>query len=268
MRKHPKKILIAGATGSIGRHVIEVALEEKIQVRALVRSKNAGNHLPDGIEVVIGDLTAPETLHHAVENIDAVVFTHGTYGSLKMAEAVDYGAVRNVLAVLGSQEVRIALMTTIGTTDRKGAHDWKRRGEWLVRASGHPYTIVRPAWFDCNEPDEHRLQMLQGDKALIGSPKDGVISRRQLAEVLIRSLSSEAALFKTFELHAVKGAAQADIEALFLKLDRDMDASIHGSHDIQNMLLENEPASVRNDIFRVQERASEKLKDGDNFDGR
>jgi uncharacterized protein YbjT (DUF2867 family) len=45
----------------------------------------------------------------------------------------------------------------IGVTNRDGnynrqaeAHDWKRRGERLVRASGLPYTIVRPGWFDYN----------------------------------------------------------------------------------------------------------------------
>ena len=37
----------------------------------------------------------------------------------------------------------ISLMTTIGMTDRRGAHDWKRRGERLVRASGLPYAVVR-----------------------------------------------------------------------------------------------------------------------------
>jgi uncharacterized protein YbjT (DUF2867 family) len=44
---------------------------------------------------------------------------------------------------------RIALMSSIGVTNRTGAynrateaHDWKRRSERLVRATGHPYTIV------------------------------------------------------------------------------------------------------------------------------
>ncbi len=57
-----------------------------------------------------------------------------------------------------------------GVTNRTGqynrtteAHDWKRRSERLVRASGFPYMIVRPGWFDYNGPDEHRLIFLQGD---------------------------------------------------------------------------------------------------------
>ena len=79
-------------------------------------------------------------------------------------------------------------MTAIGVTNREGdynrqteAHDWKRRGERLVRASGLPYTIVRPGWFDYNKPDEHRLVFLQGDRRHAGDPSDGVIARRQIA---------------------------------------------------------------------------------------
>ena len=255
MRHSPAKLLVIGATGSVGRHVIDVALENKYQVRALIRSMNS---IPDArpkVECIPGDVTEEVTLKSAVQGIDAVAFTHGTYGDMKAAETVDYGAVRNVLHALGSRKVRIALMTTIGATDRKGAHDWKRRGEWLVRMSGHPYTIVRPAWFDCNGPDEHQLLMLQGDKALVGSPKDGVISRRQLAEVLVGSLSSDAAMSKTFELHAVRGEPQPDLGPLFADLEPDTAGSIHGCRDAQNMLLENEPQAIRSDIRRVQDQA-------------
>jgi len=118
------------------------------------------------VQVVAGDLTRPDTLGAAVDGVDAIVFTHGSDGGGKAeAEKVDYGGVRNVLAALGGRSVRIALMTAIGVTNREGdynrrteAHDWKRRGERLVRVSGLPYTIVRPGWFDYNKADEHRLR--------------------------------------------------------------------------------------------------------------
>jgi len=77
---------------------------------------------------------------------------------------VDYGAVRNVLAALRGRPVRLALMTAVGTTDRANeGHDWKRRAERLVRASGNAFTIVRPGWFDYNAPDQRRMVMRQGD---------------------------------------------------------------------------------------------------------
>jgi uncharacterized protein YbjT (DUF2867 family) len=130
--------------------------------------------------------------------------------------------VRNVLAALGGHEARIALMTAIGVTDRTGAynratqaHEWKRRAERWVRASGPPYTIVRPGWFDYNGPGQQRLALLQGDTRRAGDPSDGVVARRQIAEVLVRSLSSDTATRKTFELVAERGPPPDDLDALF-----------------------------------------------------
>lgn len=120
-------LLSVGATGSIGTHVIRAALRHGFRVRALVRSPDKADGLPEEVEIVTGDVTRPETLGTAVDGIQHIVFTHGTYGNPTAAEAVDYGGVLNVLAALNGQRPRIALMTTIGTTDRKGSHDWKRR---------------------------------------------------------------------------------------------------------------------------------------------
>ena len=141
--------------------------EQGYTVRALVRVPGKGRQLPAAAQVVIGDVTRPDTLAAAVNDIDAIVFTLGSDGAGKVgAETVDYGGVRNILAALGSRKVRIALMTSIGVTNRTGsynrrteAHDWKRRAERLVRASGSPYTIVRPGWFDYNKSDEHKLRL-------------------------------------------------------------------------------------------------------------
>jgi hypothetical protein len=98
-----------------------------------------------------------------------------------------------VLAALNGRAARVALMTAIGVTTREGdhnrrteAHDWKRRGERLVRASGLPYTIVRPGWFD-NKPDEHQLVLLQGDRRHAGDPSDGVVARHQIAQLVKQS---------------------------------------------------------------------------------
>src|SRR5271165_4798533 len=147
-------VLVVGATGSIGRLVVEEALRQGHAVRALVRTPGKARRLPLEAQVVRGDVTRPDTLTAAVDGIDAVVFTLGSDGAGKVgAESVDYGGVRNVLDALGSRTARIALMTSIGVTNRTGtynrtteSHDWKRRSERLVRASGLPYTIVRPGW--------------------------------------------------------------------------------------------------------------------------
>jgi len=119
-------------------------------------------------------------------------------------------------------------MTSIGVTNRAGSynqstqvHDWKRRSERLVRASGRPYTIVRPGWFDYNRPNELQLVTLQGDTRHAGNASDGVVAQRQIAEVLVRSLDVAAAQRKTLELVAETGPATTDFEGFFGPLEPD-----------------------------------------------
>ncbi len=254
-----RTVLVVGATGSIGRHVVNEALEAGLAVRALVRSAPKARGLPLLAQPVFGDLTRPETLVAAVGGVDAIVFTHGTEGQGRAgAESVDYGGVRNVLAALGGRMVRIALMTAIGVTNRDGdhnrrteAHDWKRRGERLVRASGMPYTVVRPGWFDYHQPDQLRLVALQGDKPTTGTPADGVVSRRQIAQVLVASLASPAAVRKTFELVAESGPATRDFDALFGALEADGRGAVDGVRDVDNMPLAKEPERVLGDLRHI-----------------
>jgi uncharacterized protein YbjT (DUF2867 family) len=259
MTTRPRTVLVVGATGSIGRFVVEEAIRQGHTTRALVRHLDKARRLPKEAEAVVGDVTRPETLAAAVEGIDGVVFTLGSDGTGKVgAETVDYGGVRNVLTALGKRTVRVALMTSIGVTNRTGAynrsteaHDWKRRSERLVRASGLPYTVVRPGWFDYNGPDEHRLVLLQGDTRQAGDSSDGVIARRQIAQILVRSLNSPAAERKTFELVATAGPAPADFDALFAPLDADPAGGLDGVHDQPNMPLDDEPQHVREELHAI-----------------
>ncbi len=255
-------VLVVGATGSIGCLVVEEALRQGHTVRALVRASGKAHRLPREAQMVAGDVTRPDTLPDAVDSVDAIVFTLGSDGAGKVgAESVDYGGVRNVLGALGRRKVRIALMTSIGVTNRTGAynrsteaHDWKRRSERLVRASGLPYTIVRPGWFDYNGPDEHRLVLLQGDTRQAGDSSDGVIARRQIAEVLVNSLGSDHAMRKTFELIATTGPAPADFDALFAPLAADLQGALDGVRDVGNMPMEDEPRRVLEDLDAMRAR--------------
>src|SRR2546427_9823727 len=93
-------VLAVGATGSIGRYVIEEALHSGHGVRALVRNR-VKLRLPPGVDVVVGDLTRPDSLVPAVDGVDAIVFTHGSVGGdTPGAEAVDYGGGRNTMGAL------------------------------------------------------------------------------------------------------------------------------------------------------------------------
>lgn len=247
-KNHPV-VLVVGATGSVGRHVVAEAVRQGYETRALVRDASRAGRLDAAARTVVGELTRPETLAAAVAGIDAVIFTQGsTYGDAAAAEAVDYGAVKNVLAALDGRRVRIALMTSIGVTVPGGTHDWKRRGERLVRASGNEYTIVRPGWFDYNDDDQLLITLLQGDTRRAGNSSDGVIARHQIARVLVDSLSSDAAGHLTFELVAEHGPAQKDLDPVFAALKKDPQGSLDGVRDQANMPAGAEPERVRQDF--------------------
>lgn len=258
-----KSVLVIGATGSIGRHVIDVALENEFEVHVLIRDPVAARALPKTIIIHIGDLTRPETLSAPASKVDSIVFTHGApWNSRDTFESVDYGGVRNILAAIKGTPRRLALMTAIGVTNRNSdynrsthAPDWKRRSERLIRKSGHKYTIVRPGWFDYNNADEHKLLFLQGDKRWSGTPADGAISRRQIAEVLIASLECVEAEGKTLELIAEYGDMQANLTSLFANLASDTPSSFDGVADAENMPINDEPAQVLEDVKNLSNSA-------------
>jgi uncharacterized protein YbjT (DUF2867 family) len=198
-------------------------------------------------------MTRPETLGPAVDGVDAVVFTHGSTTSERDVRDNDYTGVANVLKALNGRRTRIALMTAIGTT-RPGVPyaQWKLRSERLVRASGNPYTIVRPGWFDYNQPGQRTIVMLQGDRRQTGTPADGVIARDQIARVLIDSLHIDAANHKTLELIAAHGPEQDDLATVFAALTPDSSASLDAAEDIVDLPTEREPEMFRHDLDSIR----------------
>jgi hypothetical protein len=134
------------------------------------------------------------------------------------------------------------------TRDDNGAYqsllDWKRRGERLVRAFGSPYTIVRPGWFGGG--GVQRPVLRQGDAS-----RSGAVSRETVAEVLVRSLRSDHAVGRTFELFSESGPAPSDWDALFSTLDAD--SGLDGAHDAPTLPVAREPRNVRADLERYLE---------------
>src|SRR3954464_5082407 len=103
----PTRVLVVGATGSIGRLVVAAAARHGLSVRALVRDGARARRLLPDAELVPGDLTDPDTVTAAVHDVDAVVFTHGSAGGAYAD--VDYGGVAGVLRALGDRRARVVL---------------------------------------------------------------------------------------------------------------------------------------------------------------
>jgi nucleoside-diphosphate-sugar epimerase len=53
------RILVTGGTGKVGSEVIKVLAKSNVSVRALVRKQEASTKMPEGVEVILGDLLDP-----------------------------------------------------------------------------------------------------------------------------------------------------------------------------------------------------------------
>jgi nucleoside-diphosphate-sugar epimerase len=61
-RTQVSPVLVTGATGRVGRAVVDLLLDAGVPVRALAHRSEAAATLPANVEVVTGDLTVPESL--------------------------------------------------------------------------------------------------------------------------------------------------------------------------------------------------------------
>jgi nucleoside-diphosphate-sugar epimerase len=94
-----RAVLVTGASGFLGRHIVHRLAGEGVKVRALVRqtSRTEAIAIP-GVELVYGDVTDADSLNPSFEGIDCVIHAAaGTSGSDEMMRRVTIDGTRNVL---------------------------------------------------------------------------------------------------------------------------------------------------------------------------
>ena len=146
-------ILITGATGFVGPHVVHALRAEGREVRALIRDgADAGRLHAWGCETVVGDVTEPASLRGAVEGCDTVVHLVAIInGKPQDFERVMSQATRDLVDAAREARVRrFVLMSALGTDERTKELVPYYRAKWemeqAVKGSGLEHVIFRPSF--------------------------------------------------------------------------------------------------------------------------
>jgi uncharacterized protein YbjT (DUF2867 family) len=95
---------------------------------------------------------------------------------------------------------------------------WKLKGEDYLRASGVPYTVIRPGGL-LNQPGgQGDIVLEQGDRKISGVLS---IPREDVAIICVEALKHAEARNRTFEVHRAEGAPVGDWKAKFAGLKPD-----------------------------------------------
>lgn len=202
------KILLLGATGSIGKLFLEQALTLGYRVRVLVRDASRLSKKSSLVEVVEGDALDPAVVGEAVTGVDAVIYSLGPKQMGKPTTLFSDTTRTLIEAMRRAQVKRLIAITGIGAGDSKGHGGWfydriifpfftkplyldKDRQEALIEQSGLEWTIVRPTSFN-NGPLGGRLRATdQLEGVTIRS-----ISRADTAAFVLDQLTSKAWLHR------------------------------------------------------------------------
>lgn len=148
-------ILITGATGYIGRHLVARLVEQGERPRCLVRdSRQAANVLPvDKVDLVVGATTQAASLDAAVRGVDTIVHAAFLTADRKPSaqnqyEETNVGGTSNLVQAAQAAGVkRIVEISGLGTKpDKPGSYMQGRYlSEQMLIESGLQWTIIRPS---------------------------------------------------------------------------------------------------------------------------
>ena len=144
-------VLVTGATGFLGRHVVQQLLETNHEVRVMVRTPGSESalHTPP-TDVCYGNVTDPDALAEACRGISEVIHLVAVIrGGPRQFEAINRQGTANVVAAAreaGSVR-RFVHLSAVGAANvpRLRYLHSKWQGEQEVVNGGLPYTIIRPS---------------------------------------------------------------------------------------------------------------------------
>ncbi|WP_166333605.1 SDR family oxidoreductase [Sphingobacterium chungjuense] len=202
------KIAVTGATGQLGRLVLEKLKNENVDVVALARNTEKAQDL--GVEVRAFDYDQPEHMEDALAGVDRLllVSSNDIGKRLQHHESVIHAAKKAGVSQL--------VFTSLVNVDHSTLN---LAGEYIdseksLQASGVPFTILRNAWYTENYTSSAANAVAGG--AFIGSAGDGKISaasREDLAEAAVAVLLGSDHEGKVYELAGDQAFTLKDLAA-------------------------------------------------------
>ncbi|MGN9812102.1 SDR family oxidoreductase [Micromonospora sp. BQ11] len=192
-------ILVTGATGNVGRHVVSLLRQAGTPVRALTRDPPAAD-LPGDVEVTRGDLGAPESLAAAVADVEAVFLLWPSYSVDGAAAAVE---------TLTRHARRVVYLSALQAEDQPDS-GWGTV-ERLVTASGVDWTFLRCGGFATNTllwADRVRAEGVV--RAPYGKAARSLIHEADIAEVAVRALTGAGHGGRAYALTGPEAVTQAE----------------------------------------------------------
>lgn len=205
-------ILVTGATGFLGGHLVRKLMEKKVEVRILARPTSKVSLLKEaGVSSCEGNITDVRSLEKAAEGVDAVVHLVGIIQERAGStfEAIHSHGTRNLVeACVERGAKRFIYVSALGTGPKAFTryHLTKWDAEEAVRKSGMEYTILRPSViFGRGDGFTNGLAALIRRSPVIPVIGDGryklqPISVRTVVSALVQSLESDRALNKVLEM--------------------------------------------------------------------
>ncbi len=113
------KILIFGASGATGQHLVKQALEQQHHVTAFVRNMGKLTLRHENLILAQGNIIHDETVNRAVQGQDAVFSALGAQSPFKFDQAIVDG-VQNIIDAMNRHQVkRLIYLSTIGGKDNR-----------------------------------------------------------------------------------------------------------------------------------------------------
>lgn len=205
------KLLVVGATGTLGRQVARQALDEDHEVRCLVRNPNKAIFLKEwGAEIVKGDLCDKSTLPAALKDVDAVIdaATARVTDNLS-AKEVDWEGKVNLIQAAKAEGVDRYIFFSIVDAEKYPEvplMNIKRCTELFLAESGLNYTVLRLAGFMQGLISQYAIPILEEQVVWVSGESTPIayMNTQDIAKFAVRALAVPATEKQTFPVVGTK----------------------------------------------------------------